>query len=226
MTSDTRPPTPDTTSTRIMLIEDHPKYRTVIDMAMKNEKDMFIGSMFGAAEVALRNIQDGKNNPDLILLDLNLPGISGLEAVPLIRSLIPDTKIIILTQSNQEADVLTAIQQGAHGYLLKKSTVSQIKEAVRTVMSGGASLDGSVAHYILNQLQKKLIKTQDDKSLSDRELQILTLLSEGLVKKEISGRLDISYGSVATYIRRIYEKLNVLNAAQAVGKAHRLGLLD
>ena len=212
--------------TRIMLIEDHPKYRKVIEMALKNEEDMLLGSTFGAAEVALRNIKEGKNNPDLILLDLNLPGISGLEAIPLIKALIPGTKIIILTQSDHEADVLTTIQQGADGYLLKKSTVSQIKDAIRTVVAGGASLDGNVAQFILQQLQKKKSKTQTTKPLSERELEILTLLSEGLLKKEISEQLDISYGSVATYIRRIYEKLNVLNAAQAVSKAYKLGLLD
>lgn len=209
-----------------MLIEDHPKYRKVIEMAMQHEDDMFIGSMFGAAEVALRNIREGKNSPDLILLDLNLPGMSGLEALPLLKSLLPETKIIILTQSHQESDVLAAIQQGADGYLLKKSTVSQIKEAVRTVMAGGASLDGNVAQYILHKLQKKKPEVKTGKPLSERELQILTLLSEGLLKKEIGHRLGISYGSVATYIRRIYEKLNVLNAAQAVNKAHRLGLFD
>jgi DNA-binding NarL/FixJ family response regulator len=212
--------------TRIMLIEDHPKYRAVIEMAMKNEEDMFLGSMFGAAEVALRNIKEGLNNPDLILLDLNLPGMSGLEALPLISALLPETKIIILTQSNHEDDVLSAIQQGANGYLLKSSTVSQIKEAIRTVMDGGASLDGGVAKFILQQIHKNPRTITPDKPLSDRELEILTLLSEGLLKKEIGHRLDISYGSVATYIRRIYEKLNVLNAAAAVSKAHRLGLLD
>ena len=212
--------------TRIMLIEDHPKYRTVIEMAMKNEEDLFLGSMFGAAEVALRNIKEGKNNPDLILLDLNLPGMGGIEAIPLIKALIPETKIIILTQSDHENDVLAAIQQGADGYLLKKSTVGQIKDAIRTVMGGGASLDGNVAQFILHKLQHKKLQISADKSLSERELQILTLLSEGLVKKEISARLNISYGSVATYIRRIYEKLNVINAAAAVSKAYRLGLLD
>ena len=209
---------------RIMLIEDHPNFRAVIERAMQPEEDMYLGSMFGAAEIALRNIKDGKNKPDLILLDLNLPGISGLDALPILGSLLPETKIIILTQSNSESDVLHAIQQGAAGYLLKKSTISQIKTAIRTVMSGGASLDGDVAQFILKKLQKKKPEVKTEKPLSERELQILTLLSEGLLKKEISDQLEISYGSVATYIRRIYEKLNVLNAAQAVSKAYKLGL--
>ncbi|MDF7801256.1 response regulator transcription factor [Pontiellaceae bacterium B1224] len=210
--------------TRIMLIEDHPKYRKVIEMALEKEEDMFLGSLFGAAEVALRNIKEGKNNPDLILLDLNLPGISGLEALPLITELLPEAKIIILTQSNHETDVLTAIQRGAAGYLLKKSTITQIKEAIRTVMQGGASLDGSVAQFILQKLQQKALPVQADHPLSDRELEILKLLGEGFLKKEIADQLNISFGSVATYIRRIYEKLQVENAPAAVAKAYKIGL--
>ena len=210
--------------TTLLVIEDHPKYRDVLEMAVTDEHDMQIFGLFGASEIALGHLGETEETPDIILLDLNLPGISGLETIPKLQAQCPESKIIILTQSDAESDVLHAIREGASGYLLKSSTTNQIKEGIRTVMSGGASLDGSVAQYILNTLQEKPNKLEMKKPLSAREQEILTLLSQGLLKKEIGDQLEISYGSVATYIRRIYEKLNVLNAPAAVDKAHRIGI--
>ena len=213
------------TPTTLFVIEDHPKYRDVLEMAIADEPQMEIIGMFGAAEIALRHLLDTKDRPDIVLLDLNLPGMSGLEALSEIQCQSPQTQVIILSQSDAKADVLRAIRNGAAGYLLKSSTVSQIKDGIRTVMEGGSPLDGGVAKYILNALQQQPNMLEVNKALSDRELEILTLMSQGLLKKEISDQLQISFGSVATYIRRIYEKLNVLNAPAAVDKAHRLGLL-
>lgn len=210
--------------TTVMVIEDHPKYRNVLKMTIADEPEMAIAGMFGEAESALKYLDKVKDLPDIILLDLNLPGINGLEAISKIQALHANSKIIILSQSDSESDVLRAIREGASGYLLKASTARQIKDGIRTIMGGGASLDGNVAQYILNTLQEQSSSLKMNKPLSERELEILTLISQGMLKKEIGDQLDISYGSVATYIRRIYEKLNVLNAPAAVNKAHRLKL--
>ncbi len=214
--------------TKIILVEDHPRYRKVIEMALQSEEGFELLNLFGAAEVALRNLEKAPPTakPDIILLDLNLPGMNGLEAIPYLKTVAPRAAIIILTQSDKQDDVLQAIRSGASGYLLKSSTVNQIIEGIQTVMTGGASLDGNIAQYILGELKQQPAKLKIEKPLSDRELEILTLLAEGLLKKEIGDKLSIGYGSVATYIRRIYEKLNVLNAPAAVNKAHKLGLLD
>ncbi|MDF7826808.1 response regulator transcription factor [Pontiellaceae bacterium B12227] len=211
---------------KIMLVEDNPEYRRVIEIAMKREPDMELVSRVGTAERALRSFQDMSTRivPDIILLDLNLPGMSGLEALPHFSQAVPDSPVIVLSQSDREKDVLRAISQGAKGYLLKSATIQQIKDGIQTVMDGGSSLDPSVARFILNTLQTKLPKEELEVRLSDRELETLMLLGEGLVKKEIATELNISVFTVATHIRHIYEKLEVQNAPAAIHQAHRLGL--
>jgi DNA-binding NarL/FixJ family response regulator len=212
-----------------MLIEDHPEYREVIELALKKEDDLELISQFGTAERALRSLQDmsTRQEPDIILLDLNLPGMSGLEALPFFRSAMPGVKIIILTQSDREADVYQAITLGAAGYLLKSSTLTNIIENIRTVMSGGAPLDAKVARYILTTLQTKPLKTEAEHPLlSPREMEVLNLMAEGLVKKEIAETLNISTATVVTHANHIYEKLHANNAPSAIDKAHRLGLFD
>jgi DNA-binding NarL/FixJ family response regulator len=210
----------------VMLVEDHPEYREVIKMALAKEPGIQLVSQFGTAERALRSVQEGpgENALGVVLLDLNLPGMSGLDAIPWFKKYIPDTKILVITQSDNEIDVLRAIRQGAAGYLLKSSTVDQIKSGIRTVMEGGASLDARVAGYILNMLQSRLPQDETEPLLSDREMEILTLLAEGFVKKEIAERLNIGTSTVVTHVSHIYEKLNATNAPSAIDKAHRLGL--
>jgi len=211
---------------RVMLIEDHPEYREVLAVALEKAPDMNLTGQFGAAERALRSLQDRHkhNEPDIILLDLNLPGMNGLDAIPLFTAASPNAKIIILTQSDKEAEVLKAISLGAAGYLLKSSTVGQILDGIRTVRDGGAPLDAGVARFILNTLQTKLPKGKVEEVLSERETEILTMLAEGLQKKEIADRLKIGTTTVVTHVNHIYQKLNVGNAASAINKAHRLGL--
>ena len=212
--------------TRIILIEDHPEYRKVLEFALEEEADMELVSKFGAAEVALRHLQDmsTRKEADIILLDLNLPGMSGLEAIPYLKTSLPAAEIIILTQSDKEADVLRAIQSGAAGYLLKSSSMQEIAQGIRTVISGGATLDANIARFIMQAVQAQTPNVTSEKVLSEREMEILTLLAEGLVKKEIADRLCISSHTVVSHIRHIYEKLNVPNAPSAVNKAYRLGL--
>jgi DNA-binding NarL/FixJ family response regulator len=210
----------------VMLIEDNPEYREVIAFTLKDDPSIQLESQFSTAEIALRSLQNpaGGRAPDLILLDLNLPGMSGLETLPWIKKYAPETQIIILTQSDKQTDVLSAISRGATGYLLKSSTVDEVKQGIHTVMNGGASLDNEVARFIVNTLQGKLPKITNQTLLSEREMDILVLLGEGLQKKEISKKLKISNNTVDTHVRHIYEKLNVPNAPAAVAKAYKTGL--
>jgi DNA-binding NarL/FixJ family response regulator len=212
---------------RVMMVEDHPDYREGVSLALETETDIELFNTFGTAERALRSLQDmrERKEPDVVLLDLNLPGISGLEALPFFRSAIPDARILVLTQSDREADVFEAIRRGASGYLLKSASLDKITDSIRTVMAGGASLDPNVASYILGLMQKSPPKSKIRVTLSDRETEVLVLLGEGLLKKEISDRLKISEPTVATHVRHIYEKLEVQNAPAAINKAYQAGIL-
>ncbi|MGJ8723358.1 MAG: response regulator [Roseibacillus sp.] len=212
---------------KVMLIEDHAGYREVITRTLGSTSELKLIDQFGTAEIALREIEKLTENeaPDVLLLDLNLPGVSGLEAIPWFKQYSAKSKIIVLTQSDKESDVLTAISLGASGYLLKSATAQQIKDAIKIVFKGGASLDPSVAQFILNKLRTRPTENQLEKALSGRELEILSLLGEGMVKKEIANHLNIGVTTVAYHIKHIYQKLQVQNAPAAVAKGYRKGLL-
>ena len=214
-------------TTKVMLVEDHPSYRRVIERALSSCAAIELTSMFGAAEIALRNLENPAvtDVPDIILLDLNLPGISGLDSIELFLKAAPSAKIIVLTQSDDESDVQTAIRRGAQGYLLKSSTVVEIIEGIEIVSHGGAMIDKEVASHVLKIIRDEPEQIEPQIVLSSREREILDLLSRGFVKKQIAEELNISYGTVATYTRRIYEKFDVQNAPAAVDIAHRKGLL-
>ena len=217
-----------TDTIRITLVEDNCDYRDIISLILGAESDIELLSQFGTAEAALRELKaiPAGTTPDLILLDLRLPGMGGLEALPHFREALPKTPIIVLTQSDHEVDVLAAISLGAAGYLLKSSTLEKLTEGVRTVMSSGAALDANIAGFILKKLQSQLAPQEINTVLTPREFEILTLLSNGLVKKEIADQLNISFATVDTHIRHIYEKLDVQNAPSAVRKAFILGLFS
>jgi DNA-binding NarL/FixJ family response regulator len=211
---------------KIILVEDNPEYRHVIDFALKDDPAIELIAQFGTAELALRSLQNTATRtvPDIVLLDLNLSRMSGLEALPWFHEYAPDIKIIILTQSDKEADIFCAVQNGAAGYLLKSAGIDDITDAIHSVAKGEAVLDPSLAKYILKTLRKRQPKPSISKDLSERELEILTMLGDGLIKKEIAERLDISINTVAKHIRHIYEKLNVANAPTAISEAYKTGL--
>jgi len=144
---------------KILLVEDNPQYRRAIDLALKRRPRFQLLLATGTAERALEVLgraRDAEERPDLLLLDLNLPGMGGLAAIPRLLETAPDMKILVLSQSDKEADVVKAITAGASGYMLKSSDMKQITESILSVMEGGAALDAKVAQYILDTLREKI----------------------------------------------------------------------
>lgn len=210
---------------RVMLVEDNTDYREVVALAITEQDDMVLSGQYGTTEVALRDLETtaASQRPDILLLDLRLPGMNGLAAIPLFHATAPATRIIVLSQSDDPHDITQAITAGVSGYLLKQASLNELTDGIRTVASGGASLDKDVARYILKTMQKPVIAQEE--LLSEREQEVLEQLAEGLAKKEIAARLELSYSTVDSHVTRIYEKLDVRNAPAAVGKAFRTGLL-
>jgi DNA-binding NarL/FixJ family response regulator len=160
----------------------------------------------------------------LILLDVGLPGMSGLEGIRLIKQRSPKTLVVILTVFDDDEKVFQAICAGAAGYLLKTSSAADITQSVHEALAGGSPMNPRIARRVLEMFSKFAPK-QSDYGLSDREKEILQLMTTGLIKKEIADRLTLSVHTVDTYLRRIYEKLEVNTRTGAVAKALKEGLV-
>jgi DNA-binding NarL/FixJ family response regulator len=213
---------------KLILIEDNREYRYAIELSLQQDPLISLMGQYGTAELALRELEPGSGrhqSPDLILLDLHLPGMSGHETIPWLKRYTPNTKIIVLTQSDKDADVIKALNLGAEGYLLKSAIIENIREAILNVMQGGGALDPKVIPTVLNQFEGDANTETPAVSLTPRELEILALLAEGQQKKEIAEALRIGIATVSTHIKNLYQKLEVPNAPAAISKAYRSGIL-
>jgi DNA-binding NarL/FixJ family response regulator len=207
----------------IWIIEDHTAFRRTLVRVLNAEDGLQCLRDFDSCEKALAALQRD-DAPDLILLDVGLPGMSGLEGIRLIKECSPKALVVILTVFEDDDKVFSAICAGAAGYLLKTSSVTEITQAVRDALAGGSPMTSRIARRVLDMFSK-LAPKQSDYGLSDREKEILQLMTTGLIKKEIADGLSLSVHTVDTYLRRIYEKLAVNTRTGAVAKALKEGLV-
>ncbi|HSW56358.1 MAG TPA: response regulator transcription factor, partial [Ignavibacteriaceae bacterium] len=156
--------------------------------------------------------------PDIILLDIGLPGMNGIELIPELRKLSPSSKIIIITVHDDDENVFNAICEGASGYLLKDLSSDKIVASINEVMNGGAPMNSHIAKKVLNMFRDQNVKS-NGYSLSEREKEILSLLVEGLSKKQIAEKIFLSHHTVDSHLRNIYAKLEVHSRSSAISKA-------
>lgn len=207
----------------LWIVEDHASFRRTLVRLLATESDLQCPRDFDSCEKLLAALSES-NAPDLILLDVGLPGMSGLDGIRLVKERAPKTLVVILTVFEDDDKVFQAICAGAAGYLLKTSSGADITQAVRDALAGGSPMNPRIARRVLDMFSK-LAPKQRDYGLSDREKEILQLMTTGLIKKEIADRLSLSVHTVDTYLRRIYEKLEVNTRTGAVAKALKEGLV-
>jgi DNA-binding NarL/FixJ family response regulator len=208
----------------VWLIEDHAEFRHMVAWQINQIGDLHCARAFSTCEDALEALQQGPV-PRVILCDVGLPGMNGIDGISAIKAIVPSAYIIMLTVHDDHHKVFGAICAGASGYLLKDASEETITNAIHEVVNGGAPMNPRVARLVLERFAQENAAPRNSYGLSAREKEILELMVEGFIKKEIAGRLGISYHTVNNQLRSIYDKLHVHTRGGAVAKALKERLL-
>lgn len=204
---------------RVLIVDDHPVVRAGLANVLGAESDIDI---VGQARDGMEAIDKALElQPDVILMDIFMPGCSGVEAMIAIKEKLPTTLVVMLTLSEREEDVLQAVRFGARGYLLKSSSIDDIPAAIRQVAEGQVILSPYAAGKLLEEFRR-----EQSAPLSPRETEVLTLVGKGLTNHQIAEQLVVTPGTVKTYLQRILEKLHLENRAEAMAYALKRGLVD
>jgi DNA-binding NarL/FixJ family response regulator len=209
----------------VWLIEDHVDSRRILARVLNRSTELTCPCTFGSCEEALEALGSAAARPDVILLDIGLPGMDGIQGIPRIKAMAPSTHIIILTVFDDQEKVFKSICAGASGYLLKNTDEEGIAKAVREVMEGGSPINSRVARLVLNMFATQATPAKQEYALSIREREVLELMVKGKIKKEIADQLNLSYHTVDHHLRSIYSKLQVHTRGGAVAKALAEGIL-
>ncbi|MCK4565020.1 MAG: response regulator transcription factor [Verrucomicrobia bacterium] len=206
----------------IWVVEDDTVYRRTLQRLLNREEHITCDRVFPSC-IKLFDAIDKDPHPDMVLMDLGLPGMGGVEGIQKLAKLAPDLAVIVLTIFADKEKVLEALDAGAAGYLLKTSMPEEIIRGLQEVFLGGAALSPSVAKMVLQEMRKPKPSEQFD--LSVREIEVLELLAEGLSVQEIADKLDVSRRTGAFHLNNIYAKLHVQSQSGAVAKAFRSGII-
>ena len=207
---------------KITLIEDNYDYRNALKTEIDFQHDMQCVHDFGSVSSALS--AKGRFKPDVLITDLGLPGVDGLDAIPEFKQLWPGTQIMVLTISEDRARVMQALAHGANGYLLKTDPLERVIAGIRNIASGEAPMSAAIAEIVLRAFREKMPVVSTYSSLTRREAEVLQLLAEGSSRKFVADALNLSTHTINNHVRNVYEKLEVHNLSGALRKAWGNGL--
>ncbi len=200
----------------VAIVEDDLEARKVISRWISRSPGFRLAGDWGEAESALVLLPERK--PDVVLMDINLPGISGVEAVKRLKPALPTTQFVMLTVYEDANHIYNALAAGATGYLLKQTSRDELLSALQEVHQGGSPITSNIARKVVQFFSQYSAPEAGAHGLSPREQEVLEMVTQGYLYKEIAERLNISVPTVNTYVRRMYEKLHVRSRAQAVAK--------
>jgi DNA-binding NarL/FixJ family response regulator len=204
----------------VSIVEDDAEARKILAGWISRGSGFCLAGDWGDAESALKYLPEKK--PNVVLMDINLPGISGVEAVRRLKFSLPETQFVMLTVYEDADHIYTALAAGASGYLLKQTPPEELLAAIEDVHRGGSPMTSNIARKVVQSFHQTPHGGSPDGELSPREQEVLDLLARGYLYKEIADRLNVTGPTVNTYVRRMYEKLHVRSRAQAVAKYARL----
>lgn len=197
----------------VAIVEDNEKLRRALEALIRDTPDLQFLRACADAEEALQFLPT--EAPDIVLMDIRLPGLSGIECVARLSRLMPGVRVLMLTAYEDSDDIFKSLEAGAYGYLVKSTEPDRLVEAIREVAAGGSPISSSVARKMIDYFKPRRTERTDVDSLAPKEREVLRLLAEGCPYKEIAGAMKISLGTVRTYIERIYQKLHVHNRTEA-----------
>lgn len=206
---------------KIIIVEDNTLLRENLKLLLSGEQGVIVAAAVGSAEEALPAIK--KTSPDVMLVDLGLPGMSGVDLIKKVKDKFPEMEIMTHTVFEDRESVFSAIKAGASGYILKGSTPREIIEALNNLHAGGAPMSPKVARKVIQEFQGETVSEQY--LLSRREQEIVREIEKGLSYKEIADRFNISPHTVHSHIKKIYEKLHAKDRDEALMKARKKGFL-
>jgi DNA-binding NarL/FixJ family response regulator len=212
-------------SIRVLVVDDHTLVRDGIRAVLANAADMAVVGEAADGQAALEEAR--RSQPDVILLDIAMAGLGGLESVPLLRREIPNARILILTQYEQPEYVRRFLHLGVNGYVLKKAAGAELIAAIRAVHRGGLAVDPAVAREVFDELSagQQVPAADPYESLTDRERQVLKLVAEGRSNKDVARLLDISVKTAMTHREHVMKKLNLHNRTDLTRFALRRGII-
>jgi DNA-binding NarL/FixJ family response regulator len=209
---------------KVLIFEDNKSFADSLQLLINSTDDIECPNTYVDPTFILEAIS--AHNPDMLLMDIDMPKMSGIEAVEMVRKRYPDLPIVMQTIFEQDDKIYNAVIAGANGYLLKKTTPQKYLEAIRDVIDGGAPMSALVANKVLKLMQNPPKKKGQEFKLTPKETDVLKELVDGLSYKMIAEKLAITYTTVNSHVKKIYSKLHVHNAAEAVSKALKENILS